>query len=82
MVRRLNKMEKECMNRLNEVIETGDYISGLIQDVATGRTTFVDKRLTDINAVQNNLKIATCYSSYQVDRVFIFGYSSSGCPYC
>ena len=49
MARRMNKMEKECMNRLNEVIETGDYISGLIQDVATGRTTFVDERLTDIS---------------------------------
>ena len=48
MARRMNKMEKECMNRLNEVIETEDYISGLIQDVAIGRTTFVDKGLTDI----------------------------------
>ena len=48
MARRMNKMEKECMNRLNEVIETGDYVTGLIKNVATGHTTFVDDRLTDI----------------------------------
>lgn len=38
-MRRMNKIEKELMVRLNKIIETGDYETGLSYALGSGRTT-------------------------------------------
>lgn len=47
-MRRMNKLEKELMVRLNKIIETGDYETGVSYALGSGRTTFIDKNLQSV----------------------------------
>ena len=47
-MRRMNKIEKELMVRLNKIIETGDYETGISYALGSGRTTFIDKSLQSV----------------------------------
>lgn len=48
MSRRMNKTDKECMERLNAVIDTRDYKTGLSMSVGSGGTRWIDEQLNAI----------------------------------